>query len=190
MSKNPYVKTFWEDEIVDPTLPEGHPDHIVEEGTPFMATYANNMEEGIYLSHEKINDLEKRLRRKDVQDEINDRIPTNSGSFFDPFDGTTSRLARQTATADITTAVTAGTTVLPVDNVTGFVPFTQITIYDGSNSENVLITAIGTDTITVQTLINSYVKGAKIARSNVNIMDGAMTVGEWGTYSITLVEMI
>jgi len=55
-----------------------------------------------------------------------------------------------------------------------------------------VITAIGTDTITVQALKNSYKKGAKMARSNVLIdtVNAEMGVGDWQTFNVELVEVV
>ena len=120
--------------------------------------------------------------RMKVQMELDGRAPGNSGSNADKFVGETNKSVRQLATADITPAVESGITVLPVDKVTSFAAFTQVTIYDGTNSEDVLITAVRVDTITVQALTHDYVKGARIAQSNAKI-DGQMMNGNWGTYS-------
>ncbi|MCM0627511.1 integrase, partial [Lysinibacillus sp. OL1_EC] len=86
------------------------------------------------------------------------------------------------------------TTTLKVASVDGFTPFTQVTIFDDTNTEDVLITAIdaSTKTITVQALAFSYKKGAKVARSNVAIdtVNAEMGVGDWQTYNVELVEVV
>lgn len=128
--------------------------------------------------------------RLKVGAEIDGRAPGNSGSFYDAFSEEPTRMLRQTASADITQAVAIGATVLQVDNVLDFKTLTEVTIYDGTNAENTLITAIGTNTITVRALTKSYVKGSKIARSNSLITDGQMKIGSWGNYSVAVVEVV
>lgn len=190
LNKNPYTPTEWYDDIVDDTLPIEHPSHIIEEGTPFMAAYANNIENGIYNAHEQIILLQSENLRMRVQLEIDGRVPGNQGSYYDTFVDEPTRMLRQTASADITQAVAIGATVLQVDNVLDFKTLTEVTIYDGTNAENTLITAIGTNTITVRALTKSYVKGSKIARSNSLITDGQMKIGSWGNYSVAVVEVV
>lgn len=187
MNTNPYVKTDWFDEIVDPVTND-----VIEEGTRFTAKRANNIEEGIYSAHDLLIEQENRLLRLQVMLELDGRAPGNSGSFSDTLDGTYNKLTKQTALADITEAITAGTTVLPVDNVVGFVPFTEVTVFDSTNHEDVLVTAVGADTITVQALANGYVKGAKVARSNVAVdtENKEMVVSEWGTFTVSVSEVV
>lgn len=189
MNTNPYVKTTWYDEIADPVTGE-----VIEEGTRFTASRANKIEDGIYNAYEWLIEQQNEIRRLQVQLEIEGRAPGNSGSFFDTLNGTTNRLTKQTASADITQAVSAGATVLNVDDATGFVAFTEVTVYDGTNSEDTLVTKVDTvnQTITVQALTNAYVKGAKIARSNAknDTTEKTLTFGEWSTYSVSVEEVI
>lgn len=185
---------YWKDAhgnyVLDPVTMKPIPKpKFLQEGTKHMAAYENHQEEGILKSHQRLDGHDKDIMRMKVQMELDGRAPGNSGAFIDTFEGEPNKLVRQTAVADITAAVAAGTTELPVDNVTDFVAFTQVTVYDGANSEDVLITAIGADTITVQALANDYVKGARIARSNAKI-DGQMTAGDWGTYSVSVVGVV
>jgi len=79
-----------------------------------------------------------------------------------------------------------------VASVDGFTPFTQVTIFDDLAKEDVMITEVGTNTIKVQALKNSYKKGAKVARSNVLIdtVNAEMGVGDWQTYNVELVEVV
>ena len=55
-----------------------------------------------------------------------------------------------------------------------------------------MVTAIGTDSITVQALKSAYKKGAKVARSNVAIdtVNAEMGVGNWQTFDVELVEVV
>lgn len=161
-------------------------------GTKHSAFRENYQEEGIAKSHERLNGHEDEIMRMKIQLELNDKSPGNSGVFADTFDGEpeSNKIIRLTATTDIIQAVSAGTTELPVDSVAGFIPFTEVTVYDGENSEDVLITAIGDGVITVQALVYDYVKGARVARSTASIKDGQMVNGDWGTYSVSVMEVV
>lgn len=166
----------------------GRPELVAEqEGTRLNARNMNHMDWWIYMAHQRLNGHDNRILHLEINSETEGKAPGNAGSFSDSFEGEPTRIKRETASAVITTPVAAGTTVLPVDSVTGFVAFTQVTVYDGTNSEDVLITAIGTNTITVQALTKAYVKGAVIARSSARIVDGQMVNGRWGTYSVEVV---
>lgn len=164
----------------------------IEDGTRVAAKRLNHMDEGIYMAHEFLIELAALIRRMQVQMELDGRVPGNSGTFADTMDGSANKIILDTTLADITAPITTGTTVLPVASVEGFTAFTQVTIYDDVSSEDVFITAIGTDTITVQVLVNSYKKGAKVARSNVAIdtVNAEMGIGNWQTYNVQLVEVV
>lgn len=171
----------------------GQPEYeTIEDGTRVAAKRLNHMDEGIYMAHEIIVELSSMMRRMQVQMELDGRVPGNSGTFADTLDGNTNKIKLDTTLTDIIQPVDAGTTVLPVADVTGYVPFTQVTIYDDVSSEDVMITAVGADTITVQALANSYKKGAKVARSNVAIdtVNADMGVGDWQIYNAELVEVV
>ncbi|MFF5994293.1 hypothetical protein AAGS61_06000 [Lysinibacillus sp. KU-BSD001] len=185
--QNPYERTQWHDDVEDPVTGE-----VIEEGTPYMSEYANNFEWGIWNAYQFLIEMYRQLERMRVQMELDGRVPGNSGTFADMLDGNTNKITLDTTFTDITSAVTAGTTVLPVASVSGFVAFTQVTVFDDVSSEDVLITAIGADTITVQALTNGYKKGAKVARSNVAIdtLNAVMGIGDWQTYNVQLVEVV
>lgn len=171
----------------------GQPEYeTIEDGTRVAAKRLNHMDEGIYIAHELIVELFSMVRRLQVQMELDGRVPGNSGTFADTLDGNTNKIILDKTLTDIIQPVDTGTTVLPVASVTGFTAFTQVTIYDDVSSEDVMITAIDAGTITVQALANSYKKGAKVARSNVEIdtVNAEMGVGDWQTYSVELVEVV
>lgn len=163
-------------------------------GTRISATRLNHMDEGIYSAHDYIVDLKATIRRMQIQMELDGRVPGNSGTFSDTLDGSSNKIKLDSALTDIIEAVIAGTTTLKVASVDGFTPFTQVTIFDDTNTEDVLITAIDASakTITVQALQNAYKKGAKVARSNVNIniTNAEMGVGDWQTFNVELVEVV
>lgn len=183
---------YWKDQhgnyVLDPITMKPIPKpKFLQEGTKHKAKYENHQEQGIAMAHQRLNGHDNRILHLEINSETEGKAPGNAGSFSDSFEGEPTRIKRETASAVITTPVAAGTTVLPVDSVTGFVAFTQVTVYDGTNSEDVLITAVGTNTITVQALTKAYVKGAVIARSTARIVDGQMVNGTWGTYSVEVV---
>lgn len=185
--KNPYERTQWHDDVTDPITGE-----VIEDGTPFMSEFANNFEWGIWNAYQFMNNMYRELERMRVQMELDGRVPGNSGTFADTLDGNTNKIILDKAITDIIQPVAAGTAVLKVAHVAGFAPFTQVTIFDDVSSEDVMITAVGADTITVQALANSYKKGAKVARSNVAIdtVNAQMGVGDWQVYKVDLVEVV
>lgn len=185
--ENPYVKTVWYDQIKDVTTGQ-----IIQEGTRFNQKRANNIESGVYGAYEYIIQIESTVKRLQAQLDIDGRAPGNGGSFFDAFDGSATRMTFDAALTDIIEAVEIGQTVIKVANVDGFTPFTEVTIFDDVSSEDVLITSVGEAAITVSALTNAYKKGAKVARSNVEIdtANAEMGVGDWQTYDVQLVEVV
>jgi len=184
---NPYKRVEWEDDLTDPNTGE-----VLEEGTIFWAEYGNNLEWGLYNAYRFMIEIYRQMERMRVQLELDGRVPGNSGTFADVLDGSSNKITLDKALTDIIEAVETGTTTLKVASVEGFTVFTQVTIFDDVGTEDVVITAIGTDTITVQALKNSYKKGAKMARSNVLIdtVNAEMGVGDWQTFSVELVEVV
>ncbi|QSB09652.1 hypothetical protein JTI58_22170 [Lysinibacillus fusiformis] len=186
---NPYKRVKWEDDLTDPNTGE-----VLEEGTIFWAEYGNNLEWGLYNAYRFLIEHARQMQRLQVQLELDGRVPGNSGTFSDTLDGSSNKINLDKALTDIIEAVIAGTTTLKVASVDGFTPFTQATIFDDTNTEDVLITAIDASakTITVQALQNPYKKGAKVTRSNVVIdtINAEMGVGDWQTYDVQLVEVV
>jgi len=184
---NPYIKTVWYDQIKDVTTGQ-----IIQEGTRFNQKRANNIEDGVYGAYEYIIKLETTVKRLQAQLDIDGRAPGNGGSFFDAFDGAATRMVLDKTTTEIIEAVAVGRTTLRVASTEGFIALSQVTIFDDENSEDVTITEVGTDTLKVQELKNAYKKGAKVARSNVVIdtTNAEMSVGDWQTYSVDLVEVV
>ena len=187
LQKNPYTRVLWEDDLKDPVTGE-----VIEDGTIFWAEYVNNLEWGMWNAYELLAYLKRRLDRIAVNDELDDRVP-GAVKFVDVFDGSPSRIELLTATTDVTVAATAGANqVINVADASKFSAFTYVTIFDGTNHESAYITAIGTGTITVQTLVNGYAKGAKIARSTVVVdtVKQTLNVGAHTAYNIDLVEVV
>ncbi|PID03591.1 hypothetical protein CSV67_02815 [Sporosarcina sp. P2] len=169
------------DPITNKPLPKPR---LLQVGTKHSAKRENHQEQGIAKSHERLDKHANDILRLQINQELDGKAPGNSGTFVDAFDGEPNKLIRQTAKAVLTVPRSAGTTVLNVDNVDGFIKFTDVTIYDDTNSEDTLITDVTASTITVQPLVNNYVKGAVIARSNAAIKNSRMGRGAWGTYSV------
>lgn len=194
MSKftNPYNKTQWFDQIEDPTLPDGHPDKILEEGTVFTADAANNIEEGIYNSYGRIVEVERENQRIRVQLDLKERANSEL-VFYDTLDGEPARkMELDTAHTVVKDAVSSGATTLSVVDASQFQELTEATLYDGTKSEDVLITAISGNEITVQATTNSYSKGAFIARSNAELDSEQQKLkpGRWGTYTLSMSESV
>lgn len=164
----------------------------LQEGTRHSAKVMGHLDKNIKANRELLASLYALIRRMQIQMELDGRVPGNSGTFADTLDGSTNKIKLDTAMTDIIEAVIIGTTTLKVASVDGFTPFTQVTIFDDVASEDVVITAVGQDTITVSALTNAYKKGAKVARSNVQIdtVNAEMGVGDWQTYNVELVEVV
>ena len=189
-NENPYKRTEWEDDLVDPVTGE-----ILEEGTTFWALFANNMEWGIYNAYELLVEFNKRLKSIIAQLELDGRVPSANGNFLDAFDGSPSRIKLLNEATHVKADISAGTNVaVSVIDASQFSAFTYATIFDGSNYEDVYITAVdtSTNTITLQTLANDYTKGAIIARSTavVDTENQEMLVGPHVQYEVELVEVV
>lgn len=185
---NPYAKTMWYDRIVDVTTGQ-----VIQDGTRFNQSRANNIEDGIYGAYDYIIGLESTVKRLQAQLDIDGRVPGNGGSFFDTFDGTSTRLVRLDEMTDVTDAVSDGSSVtIPVASSKGFISLSYATIYDATNYEHVYITAVDEGFITVQSLVGDYAKGAKIARSNasIDLIEQSMGVAPHVTYDVELTEVI
>lgn len=201
-----YDPTIWEDEIVDiggdgrPIAKTDENGNIItdifgntewqtiEEGTRITAERMNNIEKGILNSHKWLVVTENAMKRLQLQLEMTDRAPQNSGAFFDDFSGEpNTRFVKDNTRTDVTEAIEAGGTVLKVASVTGFKELTEITIFDGTNMEHAQIASINTteNTLTLLTaLTNAYVKGAKVCRSSVAESGGEMQFGAFELFSV------
>lgn len=182
-----YTKTDWTDHIVD--IETGD---VIQEGTRFTASRANNIEDGIYDAYGYLSQYGSELQKLRVQLEMVGRVPVNNGTFFDTLDGqTTKQLTRLSESAVSQTARTIGATVITLDSV----PFAigdYVTVYDDASQESVLISAKTTTTITVSALTKAYKKGAQVRRSNtvIDATTQELTFGKWGTYSISVTEVV
>ncbi|MCM0627428.1 hypothetical protein M5J14_23390, partial [Lysinibacillus sp. OL1_EC] len=127
--ENPYERTQWHDDVTDRVTGE-----IIDDGTPFMSEFANNFEWGIYNAYRVLIEHARQMQRIQVQLELDGRVPGNSGTFADTLDGSSNKIKLDSALTDIIEAVIAGTTTLKVASVDGFTPFTQVTIFDDTNT--------------------------------------------------------
>lgn len=190
MQTNPYQKTEWIDHIVDPTLPESDPGHIIQEGTRFTASRANNIEDGIFNAYGWLVLFYSEINRMQAELEVVGRAPINNGSFLDVLDGSTPRnMVPQTESAVAQTALTAGATTIPLD-ANPFAVGSYVTIYDDVNQEDVQITAKDGTSITVSALAKPYKKGAYVARSVARVVGEELTFGTWGTFTVTTTEVV
>lgn len=183
-----YLKQTWEDEIFDPVTNE-----TIVPGTPFTAKRINHIEDGIEELSISQEAQDRKIERLELKIALLDRSSSNN-VFYDTLDGKpASKITLDTTNSDILTAKVVGNTAIDVETVTGFTVGTEVTVYDDTNQENVMITAINTTTkvITTSALTKAYKKGAKIARSNVVIdaTNQKMKIGEWGTYTVTVSEV-
>lgn len=185
--ENPYTRTEWQDDVKDPLTGE-----IIEIGTTYMAEYANNFEWGIYNAYRFMIEMYRQMERMRVRLELDGRVPGNSGTFADTLDGNINKIKLDKTMTEIIEAVEVGATTLKVASVEGFTALTQVTIYDDEHSEDVMITEVGTDMIKVSALAKTYKKGAKVARSNVEMdyVKAEMRFGEWQTYDVELIEVM
>lgn len=187
MNRNPYLMTNWQDHIVD--METGQ---VIQEGTRFTASRANNIEEGIFNAYGWIMVNIADITKMRIQLEMLGRAPANNGTFFDPIDdsGGQKALALLKNKAVAQDAITIGTTSILVDDASVFEVDKFITIFDGINEENLKITNISSNTLTTTATTKAYNKGAFVVRSNVEIKANKMIFGSWGNYNIEVKEVI
>lgn len=186
MEKYKYVKTDWQDHLVD--LFSGE---IIQQGTRFTAQRANNIEDGIVNLYGSQNRQDYEIQKLRVQLEMVGRAPINNGTFFDTLDGDTKQLQLDNDRAVVQSSLGVGATSIPL-NAAPFTVGEFVTIYDNNKSEQARITAINGNGLTVAALTNAYPKGAFVGRSNTIVDTGAQKLkfGTWGTYSIAVSEVV
>lgn len=186
LKENPYKKRTWYDEIYDPEI-----DEVLSEGTPFLADYINNIENGVYNAFDHIMQLQKDQQRMQLQLQLTDRAPGNNGAFTDALDGTSTNI--ETAGAVAIAQINASTKTFTVDDASSLVAFTEITIFDDTNEEDILISSITGNVITTATPLQfGYKKGARTVRSSVAVDTTAqtMTAAPFSTYNVTLSSVV
>lgn len=183
-----YIPTEWRDHIIDIESND-----VIQEGTRFTASRANNIEDGILGAYKGIDRNKDDLTRLRVQVEMIGRAPINSGTFFDTIEGEGGRksLVVMTESAIVQEAVSSGATTIKL----GEIPFKTgeyVTIYDDEMSETVKVVSAAIKNMTVEALTNAYKKGARVVRTNSVPGDVRNTIGygSWGNYSIDIREVI
>lgn len=144
----------------------------------------------------EIEDLRLLIARLDtgwsIADEINFRYPDNNGIFYDILDGQGGRVtaALENAVTYSTAALSIGATSITVGNAAGFAVGEEITIFDDTNIENVIVTAINGATLTVGALTKAYKAKAVVARTTAvtDAPNARMAFPSWGTSNITITE--
>lgn len=190
LTSNPYIRTNWVDHIVDPTLPENDPNRIVQEGTRYTASRANNFEDGIYNAYGWLVYLYEENNRMRAEIEMIGRAPVNNGAFLDVLDGTNERNIKSLNNKGVVqTAIVAGATSITLDAVP-FAVGSYATIYDGTKQEDVKVAAASGNTITIAATTNAYPKGAVVAQSSAVVTGEKLTHGTWGTYSVSVMEVV
>lgn len=187
MERNPYVKTVWRDHIVD--IETGD---VIQEGTRFTASRANNIEEGIYNLYEYLKDYYDEITKLRIQLEMLGRAPVNNGTFFDPIDedGNTKALTMLKEMAILQTVTQVGATEITVDDSSVFKVGQEITLIDEENYEDKKILNIEGNKLTISALEKPFKKGARVFRSNTVIRDNRLAYGSWGNYNVSVQEVI
>lgn len=186
LKENPYKKRTWYDEIYDPEI-----DEVLSEGTPFLADYINNIENGVYNAFDHIMQLQKDQQRMQLQLQLTDRAPGNNGAFTDALDGTSTNI--ETGGAVVIAAINANTSIITVDDASTLTPFTEVTLFDDTYEEDVLISAINGNQVTVSgNIAHGYKKGARLVRSAVSVdtTNKTMTTAPFTTYNVTLTSVV
>lgn len=189
ITSNPYIPTQWRDHIVDITTGD-----VIQDGTRFTASRANNIEQGIYGLFGYVFALIEEDQKIRVQLEMVGRSPLNNGTFFDTLsDQTPKALVLQKEKAVVQHAYTAGTALLQLDKAP-FVIGQFITIYDDENREDVMITDIDSEakTVSVTALTKAFKKGAVVARTDavIDTKELEIVYGKWGNYQIEVSEVV
>ena len=179
-----YELLKWTDDIIDHVA-----GIILEEGMPVNARNLNHMDKGIGDAHTFVAELQSAVKRLQVQMELGGRAPGANGTFSDTLDGTKTTL--DTTKSAVKTAVSIGATSIEVEDATGFTALSQVTIYDGTKREDVMITKVAGNVLTVQALKNGYSKGATVARSTVAVdtANKIMLIAPHVVYDVALIEM-
>lgn len=186
LKEKPYKKRIWVDEIYDEER-----DKVLSEGTPFMADYINNIENGVDSLYDYVMEMQKEQQRMKLQLQLGDRAPGNNGAFTDAMDGTSRNI--ETAGAVAIAQINASTKTFTVDDASSLVAFTEITIFDDTNEEDILISSITGNVITTATPLQfGYKKGARTVRSSVAVDTTAqtMTAAPFSTYNVTLSSVV
>lgn len=108
-----------------------------------------------------------------------------SPSFLEDFTNRTGMIL-QNAKAITKQVTTAGTSTLSVNNTANFVVGQQITITDGINTEYARVTAVGTNSLTGTSLINTYPSNAIVARTTAVLTPAGTAFDTRQAYTINI----
>ncbi|GED53733.1 integrase [Brevibacillus borstelensis] len=168
------------------------PAYNVLAGTLVDEIRLNHMEDGIEGAYLLYDRLERRVTRIEAHLDLDSHdVDGAQARFADTYDGLDDPVLVLDKTKTYSTAALASSTsavTIPVASTAGLKVGQEVTICDDVAFENQRITAIGAESITVVKLVNSYKKGALVARSTV-VRDTAaqkMRIGGWGTHTITI----
>ncbi|MED1788505.1 integrase [Brevibacillus laterosporus] len=163
-------------------------------GTPVDEIRLNHIEDGIYNAHFLIEKASRRISRIEAHLDIDSRgVSGAQARFADTYDGQIDPVLQLDETktyATVALSSSAFAVAISVASTTGFTVGQEVTICDDVAFENQTITAIGSGKITLSKLVNSYKKGAIIARSTVNrdTTVQKMRIGGWNTHTITITQ--
>lgn len=172
---------------------------ITTPGTPINKSTLNPIVEhvndaSIHVSTAEMDLVNRRITRIEAYLDLDSRgVSGAQARFVDTFDGEDHPVLQldQTKTYAMTALhESASAVIIPVASTAGFSVGQQVTICDDLKAEECMITAVGSGTLTVNSLLYSYKKGAYIARTTLEKDTAAhkMRIGSWGTYTVTIAE--
>lgn len=135
---------------------------------------------------ERLKKQDRLLAHHEAMFSIDNRAMPSSGKFYDIYDGTTQDLSvatMKTAKTSTTSALSIGATVIPVLSVTGFSILEEVTIYDDTNIQRVVIQSINGNNLTVTALDRAFKNQAQVAHSMsvIDSIEKALEFGGWDT---------
>lgn len=185
----PYIPTFWKDEIIDPV-----DETVVQEGTNFNAFNMNKIEAELVRLGMTQRDIYLVIARLAAFSELDGRVTGAQAKFFDMLDGEEPHYMRMSTAKAImpqATAASSSPIQLNIVNAVDFSVGQEVTVYDDVHLERVMVTAVVAGKLTLSRLQNSYKKGAVIARTTL-VMDAAsktLKIGGYKTYEVSISEL-
>ncbi|MEC2128124.1 phage tail protein [Brevibacillus centrosporus] len=149
----------------------------------------------IHVTSEEMDLVNRRITRIEAYLDLDSRgVSGAQARFVDTYDGEDDPVlkldqSKTYATAAISASET--TVVVPVASTQGFAVGQEVTICDDQQFEERFIWAVGVNTLSFGIMLNSYKKGAYIARSTLERDTTAkkMRIGSWGTSTVTISEL-
>ncbi|MEC2131625.1 phage tail protein [Brevibacillus centrosporus] len=149
----------------------------------------------IHVTSEEMDLVNRRITRIEAYLDLDSRgVSGAQARFVDTYDGEDDPVLKLDETKTYATAaITASDTtiVVPVASTQGFAVGQEVTICDDQQFEERFIWAVGVNTLSFGIMLNSYKKGAYIARSTLERDTTArkMRIGGWGTSTVTISEL-